>query len=265
MPRMHGYSKFETKLLMGVTSLAGLVYDYYMNIKSTEVIIPLSAHTDDIVPLAELQKRLEGMKEFNFWGVDDDCRRFAKTMSLWREKKLYTHFSSSWEDFVQEHVGKPMEWVEHIIQGVKILDGGKPVSSSEALTAYQTQRVIDLAHAAELQEPRRVGAPKKNKNASKKNNHYHDNNCCRGREQGSSPAYLTQRIATSHPRILQKMKQGEYSSVRAAAIDAGIVEQRTTFSVGKSTTPHSLANSLYERLGSEFVTELAQLLIDKIS
>ena len=42
--------------------------------------------------------------------------------------------------------------------------------------------------------------------------------------QGTSPEYLTARIARDRPDILEKMKAGEYSSVRSAAIDAGIVD-----------------------------------------
>lgn len=40
-------------------------------------------------------------------------------------------------------------------------------------------------------------------------------------------SYLTARIARDRPDILERMKAGEYRSVRAAAIDAGIVKPRT--------------------------------------
>jgi hypothetical protein len=40
--------------------------------------------------------------------------------------------------------------------------------------------------------------------------------------------YLTARIARDRPDILERMKAGEYKSVRAAAIDAGIVKVPTT-------------------------------------
>jgi hypothetical protein len=39
---------------------------------------------------------------------------------------------------------------------------------------------------------------------------------------GNEAAYLTARIARDRPDIRERMKAGEYASVRAAAIDAGI-------------------------------------------
>jgi DNA adenine methylase len=44
---------------------------------------------------------------------------------------------------------------------------------------------------------------------------------------GTDPEYLTARIARDHPDILDRMKAGEYASVRRAAIDAGIVKEPT--------------------------------------
>jgi hypothetical protein len=45
-------------------------------------------------------------------------------------------------------------------------------------------------------------------------------------QYGTSTDYLTARIARDRPDILERMKTGAYKSVRAAAIDAGIVKQR---------------------------------------
>jgi hypothetical protein len=46
---------------------------------------------------------------------------------------------------------------------------------------------------------------------------------------GTSADYLTARIARDRPDILDGMKQGKYRSVRAAAIDAGIVEPKQRY------------------------------------
>lgn len=114
-----------------------------MNPISIEVVVPLYAQPDDQVPIEELTKRLEGMKRFNFWDVDNDCRKFAETMTLWREKELYKPFSGSWEAFIAEHVQKPLEWVNHVIQGVKLLDG----SDRQILTIDQKDSPQDIAAA----------------------------------------------------------------------------------------------------------------------
>jgi hypothetical protein len=44
-----------------------------------------------------------------------------------------------------------------------------------------------------------------------------------------SQEYLTARIARDRPDILERMKAGEFKSVRAAAMEAGIVKERVTF------------------------------------
>lgn len=41
---------------------------------------------------------------------------------------------------------------------------------------------------------------------------------------GTNAAYLTRRIARDHPAILERMKAGDFPSVRAAALEAGIVK-----------------------------------------
>lgn len=46
------------------------------------------------------------------------------------------------------------------------------------------------------------------------------------RFNGDSAEYLTARIARDRPDILERMKSGEYTSVRRAALDAGIVKPR---------------------------------------
>jgi len=43
-------------------------------------------------------------------------------------------------------------------------------------------------------------------------------------QNGNSASYLTARIARDRPDVLERMKAGAYRSVRAAAIDAGIVK-----------------------------------------
>lgn len=45
---------------------------------------------------------------------------------------------------------------------------------------------------------------------------------------GNNADYLTARIARDHPDIHEAMKRGEYASVRAAALDAGIIKPTAT-------------------------------------
>jgi hypothetical protein len=47
-----------------------------------------------------------------------------------------------------------------------------------------------------------------------------------GFQRGNSADYFTARIARDRPDILERMKAGEFSSVRQAAKEAGIVNER---------------------------------------
>lgn len=59
-------------------------------------------------------------------------------------------------------------------------------------------------------------------------------------KRGTDAEYLTARIARDHPVILERMKAGEYTSVRRAAIDAGIVAPRISI----PTDPTKAARAL---------------------
>lgn len=52
--------------------------------------------------------------------------------------------------------------------------------------------------------------------------------------QGNRASYLTRRIARDRPDVLERMKAGEFKSVRAAAKEAGIVKERTPLEKAKA-------------------------------
>jgi hypothetical protein len=52
---------------------------------------------------------------------------------------------------------------------------------------------------------------------------------CNEVRQGNAASYLARRIARERPDILERMKKGEFESVRAAAIEAGIIKVPTLF------------------------------------
>jgi hypothetical protein len=49
--------------------------------------------------------------------------------------------------------------------------------------------------------------------------------------KGNAAEYLTRRIARDHPDLFERMKAGEFRSVRAAAIEAGIAPRTQTIRV----------------------------------
>lgn len=73
--------------------------------------------------------------------------------------------------------------------------------------------------------------------------------------RGESADYLTARIARDHPEILEDMKQGKYRSVRAAAIDAGIVDPEKTKRYQLPTDPAAAGRYLAQRVDAEWMLE----------
>ncbi len=61
-------------------------------------------------------------------------------------------------------------------------------------------------------------------------------------KQGTSATYLLRRIARTHPEVLTRYEKGEFKSVRAAAIEAGIVVVRP---------PLQVALAAYKRLSAQ--------------
>ncbi len=74
--------------------------------------------------------------------------------------------------------------------------------------------------------------------------------------QGTDADYLTARIARDRPDILERMKAGEYPSVRRAAMDAGIVKPTVTH----RATPEAFAHAAYNRLSYAEVEQLVKTL-----
>lgn len=71
---------------------------------------------------------------------------------------------------------------------------------------------------------------------------------------GNSSDYLTARIARDRPDILEDMKAGKYRSVRQAAIEAGIVNARTRYSLPDD--PQAAGRYLAQRVDKEWLLTL---------
>jgi len=78
------------------------------------------------------------------------------------------------------------------------------------------QLVIEERKAAQARAAAAIPQPPPG--GDRRSDQYQGNNITLIR--GTNPDYLTARIARDRPDILERMKAGEYPSVRAAAIDA---------------------------------------------
>lgn len=81
-------------------------------------------------------------------------------------------------------------------------------------------------------------------------------------ERGNNAEYLTSKIARDRPDILDRMKAGEFKSVRAAAIEAGIIKPKPTIALDDNL--ERLTDALYHKLGADKLRLLALLMIQRI-
>ena len=80
-------------------------------------------------------------------------------------------------------------------------------------------------------------------------------------KQGTSQDYLLARLRRDHPAILSRLEAGEFRSVRAAAIEAGIVkdEKRVSVPVGDMKRAARLLKKHFGEGFSEFTEEVVKL------
>jgi hypothetical protein len=126
----------------------------------------------------------------------------------------------TFERFCREVLGCESGYIQKIREGVAILEG-------IGIANPTVGQALDVAERAEQfdgsEVPEQVyGKGKPGPGRGNKT----DNDVIRFR-QGNDPDYLTARIARDRPDIHQRMKDGKYKSVRAAAIEAGIIKVPT--------------------------------------
>lgn len=80
---------------------------------------------------------------------------------------------------------------------------------------------------------------------------------------GTSADYLTARIARDHPSVHKKMKDGQYRSVRQAAIDAGIIEDRTRVSF-YADDPNRACRNIFKHMARPDIRRLHALLGERL-
>ena len=134
-------------------------------------------------------RMVEGVREYDAWKVIG----FA-----------------SFEDFCKSELGKTLCEVEQIVSGVRVLQAtGRtaPITPAEAIAAAPKIQTL-------------TDAGKKGGRGKKAPDNVRGFN-------GNSQNYLAARINRDHPEIAERVKAGEFKSIRAAAIVAGIVKVKT--------------------------------------
>jgi hypothetical protein len=170
--------------------------------------------------------------------------------------------------FVDEVIGPGFDLVEFLRQYRDDARGG-PIALEQAASRASMAKHLGETPTVEVKpkggnyNPDGIGG-----RASKQKDClcYHDNidnKAAEYVERGTSSEYLAARIARDRPDIQEKMKQGQYPSVRAAAIDAGIVKPRVKIEWKADATPEMIAAAIRKKVPPDMLSDVIQLLTNR--
>jgi hypothetical protein len=210
--------------------MAGLV--------TPEVMIPGSPR--DIAASVTLARRYARHVEQDARPLVRMCRDLHEVQA-W--ESYFEDGEKSWERLCREALGYEPEFLAEIEQGVKILEQEGHVGDIPGTMAVQAR----ARQAVRLVEHGGVG---RGRNRG-------DSITSISKERGTSADYLASRIARDRPEVLERMKAGEFSSVRAAAREAGLVKERWSV---PAWSIDRMATYLRERLTPEQLAALIEAL-----
>lgn len=173
--------------------------------------------------------------------TESDARHLQRLARLMEEHQGYTQLPkrtgrpfASWREFCVTEppygLGYDPEMLRLVVE--ERMTAQALAASAQPLNGHGGDRKTTLAHNLETVEQR-----------------------------GESSEYLTARIARDRPDILDEMKAGKYPSVRAAALDAGIVKPRISI----PADPAGAAAALTRRFSRADLTLLVELLAEQIA
>jgi DNA-binding NarL/FixJ family response regulator len=226
--------------------------------------------------------------------TDSDCRVVLGCYDTIIQNGYWRDVADSEEEYFLEYCKKPKAWFEAIRDKVMTIADGKTITIKD----FQQQQAIQLSDAtpnptkgrpakidpAQVHQLRDEGLTQKqiaeelgcsSKQVERLLNldrHlcYHGNiNVYNTNdsppERGNTSEYLAARLARDNPDILERVKAGEFPSMRAAAVAAGIVKARQSFSMTASTTPEAFGNTLLQKLDPEFALRLAEHIVQQLN
>jgi hypothetical protein len=164
--------------------------------------------------------------------IQGDAKPFAQNLRgfrIWCEAQ-----GKTWAAFCREDLDADPAWVEKIEEGVAVLEGRGhegPISNGAAVdAAEQVRATMDLSDP-----PKAPGAPKGSRNnpsgkAKEAPNGSASTVSPKPRKQKRDAKYLAGRIKAkaatdaTAAEVVERVRRGEYKSMRAAARDAGVVK-----------------------------------------
>jgi hypothetical protein len=173
---------------------------------------------------AELREQVEAQVLAQLQGAEISARMGAVVLRRIRDKQLYVPSGwPSWHDFCAYFSPQEPERIDIFIRALEVLEsrGEKRDFGEEEAKRLAAAETMKEAKPMPMQEIGlgKAGPGRGNKTVS-------DGHRFSG---GTAPGYLAARLKRDHPEIAAAVERGEYPSVHAAAIAAGIVKPRTPY------------------------------------
>ena len=235
--------------------------------RAIEVTSPMSNEINSIIlEYRQLNSRGSRGAFANFWlrkmaaNMERTWQPFYELMAIVKEDGLYAkevHMDgktfATFEEFWRDITTKTLEEWAELESTYKYIHDIRP-DLIEKL-GYTDARARRAQEHAESLLGKIINAGPGPRTLEERSNS--DNITINSTGKGTAAAYLTARIARDRPDILARMKAGEFPSVRAAALEAGIVEP--TFSC--PTDPVKAAR----RIRRHFTGDRLHRLIEELS
>lgn len=158
--------------------------------------------------------------------LEKDARPFIKRMRDLHDLRVWESIlldePKTWERFCAEVIGYEAEFVATIDAGVSILERTGttgPIGRKQAVAA--------VVEEAKRRGP--IGEHGTNQHGKGEGGRY----IVTSSKRGNRLSYLSRRLLRDAPEVFTRLEAGEFRSVRAAAIEAGIVKVPTALEVAK--------------------------------
>lgn len=141
-----------------------------------------------------------------------DCRGLADLLAE-AEEAGWAGLGSR-DSFIVECLGRPVDVIDMALNGVRLFDLSEPVPLDKAVKAEAARRMQESETLSEHGGDRKSDAARNQV----------DNVNLISAKGGNSADYLAARIKRDRPDIAARVEAGEFRSMRAAALEAGIVK-----------------------------------------
>lgn len=152
-----------------------------------------------------------------------DCRsllRYVEEASEHRMWEVTGH--QDLDDYIRNGLDIDPEMVKWARVGLSAMSGDEPITLAAAVEVGKRTAAQTMAEAPELMTPEEAG---------RKGGRGKAVTAVTPLRKGNNPDRLAARIKRDHPEIAARVEAGEFKSIRAAALEAGIVKPRFSIPV----------------------------------